>query len=473
MIPIPLLIADGCLLKVQTMPTKSQRRTFWALAGATWWLMLLVCWSVLSPPPLSATPGVALVEPALLDTEWVQVSEGAFGMASGGGYSYEEGYEVLVFEDQLYVGMEADDQFGARIWRTRAGVTRPSSQDDWEEVAGSFDNQPYDSNPYAHIYAAPFGNDQRQGGALQNDHIDSLAAFDGMIYASTANGGNSRQGTMLYRSPSGDPLTWTSVITPGFGYINNTNFKDMQVLGGWLCGGTQNITTGAQVWCSEDGTTWEQKNVSGFGDPANQGIWSGYVFQDALYFGVRSVDGPRHKGRLFRTSSLSREGKAQWTEVYDGPVGSSEVGILGDLDGFLYIATYSANGIAIYRSSSGDVGSWSRVSTTGIDGSAVNRGTVVDGATVHQEALYVAVFKTSGGVTVWRTTGTLERGLVDWEQVGASGLGDPRNVYAQLVSFHEDLYAWTTNYATGQQVRRASVAPPPRRLYLPFLVRYW
>jgi len=53
---------------------------------------------------------------------WVQVNDGAFGLGDPSGqnppYSSEDGFEVTVFNDQLYVGMEGDNQYGARVWRT-------------------------------------------------------------------------------------------------------------------------------------------------------------------------------------------------------------------------------------------------------------------------------------------------------------------------------------------------------------------
>jgi hypothetical protein len=69
-----------------------------------------------------------------------QVNDSAFGMGPGAdsSFSAEEGFEVLVFNNQLYLGMEADNSFGARIWRTKAGVIHTTSQADWEEVAADY-----------------------------------------------------------------------------------------------------------------------------------------------------------------------------------------------------------------------------------------------------------------------------------------------------------------------------------------------
>jgi len=388
-------------------------------------------------------------------SDWVAVNNGAFGMGTGGDgdYSAEEGFEVLVFGNRLYVGMEADNIYGARLWRTKTGVTAPTGQSDWEEVVADGSGK-------------PFG----VANVTQNDHIDSLAEFNGYLYVSTANGGDSTLGTRIFRTTTGNPYAtypgdWSDAIADygaGFGDVHNTNFKDMQVFGSWLCGGTQNWQTGAQVWCTQDGTTWTQKNHGGFGASGDVTttveVWSGYVYNNALYFGAQDTGANRDSSsddvaRLFRTTDLSLANPT-WTPVYTGTAGSFRVDILGELDGYLYTSVRSSGGIVILRSASGDAGTWTQVNTSGMNNNAHNSGTVVDGATVYNGALYVAVSNLTTGVEVWRTTGVLNGGLVDWTQVGGSGLGDANNYYSELIPFNGYLYAWTSNYISGQQVRR-------------------
>lgn len=379
---------------------------------------------------------------------FTQVNDSAFGLGGGADstYSSEEGFEIVVFNDQLYLGMEADNSFGARIWRTKAGVVQPASQADWEEVAA-------DANGY------PFGISN----IAQNDHIDSLAVFNGYLYASTANGGTSKHGTRIFRSPTGAANSWEDAIEAygaGFGDIYNTNFKDMQVFQGYLCGGTQNWNVGTQVWCTADGTTWIQKNVSGFGTSYYNNrtveVWSGFVFNNALYFGTQNVGALRSEtsddvGILYRTTSL--EGTPAWSDVFSGEAGSHRVDILGELNGYLYISTRSPGGIAIFRSPSGDAGTWIQVNISGMNGDTNNLYSVVDNAVLYNGVLYVAVSNTAAGLELWRTSGELIDGVhVDWEMVSTNGLGDTRNIHAQLITFNDYLYAWTTNFSTGQEV---------------------
>ena len=384
---------------------------------------------------------------------WVPVNDGAFGTGTGPNstdYSGEEGFEVVVFNNQLYVGMEADNAYGARLWRTNAGIRVPTGQADWQEVIADEDGNPFD-NPNKE----------------QNDHIDSLAVFQGALYASTANRSGYNLGTLVYSSTTGNPGSWTQVISAGFGDVHNANFKDMQIFQGWLCGGTWNERNGAQVWCTADGAQWVQKNHSGFGitgdDNTVTTVWSGHVYSNALYFGVHqaldcsgSTCLPVSVGVLYRTSDVT-VASPTWTRVFTGVLESYRVDILGDLDGYLYVATRKPEGIAIYRSICGTPGTWIQVNQDGMNGNPANTGTVVDGATVYNGALYVAVNNTTTGVEIWRTTGDLQpTGWVDWEPVGSSGLDDPENYYSEMVPFNGYLYAWTSNYTTGQHVYRAA-----------------
>ncbi len=198
---------------------------------------------------IALLPALAQAQSSDACRGWTQVNDGAFGLGDPSNqsppYSAEEGFEVLVFKDELYVGMEGDNLLGSRLWRTKAGVVIPSGQSDWEEVAA-------DDNGY------PFGVSDTE----QNDHIDSLAEFKGYLYASNANRSGSPKGTLVYRSATGASNSWTLVNTAGFGDTKNENFKDMVVFTvastkastDWLCGGTGNLATGAEVWCTSGGT---------------------------------------------------------------------------------------------------------------------------------------------------------------------------------------------------------------------------
>lgn len=367
---------------------------------------------------------------------WELVNDPAFGLGTGDDddYSAEEGFEVAIFKEQLYVGMESDNSMGARLWRTKAGVAVPQAQDDWEEVA-------------ADTKGNPFGvNDKTQA-----DHIDSIAEFKGNIYASVANRSGYSPGTLVFRSNSGNAGSWVQVSKAGFGDRANTNFKDMRTFAvdgtKWLCGGTGNASAGAEIWCTNDGTTWEQKNISGFGDPGNSLIASTAVFGDALYVGVSNS---LSYGSVWRTHDL-----VQWTQVYTA-VEHGRVEVAGYLNGYLYIAEGARDGrygkeppLRIFRSKTGDAGHWHEVGRQ-VGHDANNSRTIVDGATVYNDHLYISTMNSVTGVEVWRTDGSM------WTHVTAlnEGFGDSRTFAAELIPFNGYMYAWTSNYSEGQRVRQ-------------------
>ena len=397
----------------------------------------------------------------IICANWLQVNDPAFGLGLDNNYSSEEAWEVVVYNGQLYLGMEADNSLGARLWRTRQGVTAPNGQGDWEEVAA-------DSHGY------PFGN----ADTAQNDHIDSLAVFNNTIYASTANrgpGGDNLAGSLLYRSQTGNLGSWgNSVVSAGFGDKNNENFKDMVEYHDWLCGGTWNQAAGGQVWCSQDGLNWVQKNTGGFGLDSNWIIVHSLVFEDALYFGVVNsgidqIISNDDIGRVYRTADISVTNPI-WSEVYSGPPGSLGADLVGELGGYIYISIASQSGIVILRSPSGDFGSWSQVNIDGMDRDANNAKTFADSSTVLDGALYVAVNNDVSGFQVWKTSGHFQGvgSTVDWSQYGPDGWSDPNNLYAALIPFDGALYAWTSNFVTGQQVRR-NTCPKPYKTYLGFI----
>jgi hypothetical protein len=81
---------------------------------------------------------------------------------------------------------------------------------------------------------------------------------------------------------------------------------------------------------------------------------------------------------------------------------------------------------------------------------------ITDGAVIYNQALYLGVANLKTGFQLWRTTVDLSRGskVVDWQQVEIDEPNHYQNAYVVLVQFNGSLYAWTTNYFTGQQVLR-------------------
>ena len=264
------------------------------------------------PALLSTIIFLPLILASFPGLTWTQVTAPGLGEHSGL-YTGQEAFDLTVYNGRLYVGMEG--RACARVWRTRSGVSAPSTQADWEQVVSNgFDGT-------TDCAVTPPTTD--------NDHIDSLEPFHGYLYASTAMQTSDKRGTQVWRSASGDAGTWTRVNEPGFGLRTNENFKDMIEFAGLLCGGTGNAgsgagaadeSAGAQVWCT-DGITlhpsrpgqlvWTQRNVDGFGHVENIKIWSSATHGNALYFGAEAVG---QNGSLWRTRDI--DNPKAWEMVF-------------------------------------------------------------------------------------------------------------------------------------------------------------
>jgi hypothetical protein len=398
----------------------------------------------LSPTPIVAQPACG---------PWVQVNDGAFGLGDPQGqnppYDGEDAFEVVVHNGQLYLGMEADQTMGARLWRTKRGISAPKGQADWELVVPDAFGDP------------------------RNDHIDSLASFEGWLYATTANWDYAAQ---IWRSQSGNPGTWEQVNRWRFGsYPNrNGNLRALDVISvdgtPWLCGGTSNEDVGAQVWCTADGQNWAQKNAHGFGSVAerpaslNFMVLSSGIHNGQLYMGVlpwQDAEIDMAPGSIWRTSGEpdpTSPGRWVWKEVFSGvdarpadPI-TRRGCVLGSFRGFVYGAMRDDDGIVIWRSETGNRGTWERVGAPGL-GDRDNRQPPADGAVIYRGGLYLAATNWETGVQIYRTCDG-----ETWETAAPDGFGDPDTPYAQLVVFDDALYSWAGNYARGQQVWRSTCA---------------
>jgi hypothetical protein len=399
------------------------------------------------PRLLSAIIFLPLILASPQPLTWTEVNTPGFGEHAGP-YIGQEAFDLTVFNGQLYLGMEG--KTCARIWRSRAGITAPSRQSDWEQVVGNgFDGT-------TDCAVVPPTTD--------NDHIDSLEPFRGHLYASTAMQTNQKRGTQVWRSATGDAGSWMRVNEPGFGLPSNENFKDMIEYSGLLCGGTGNPggrggAPGAQVWCT-DGITpdaahpgrllWTQRNVNGFGAAENRKIWSSATHDGALYFGVEAAG---QDGSLWRTRNI--DDPQAWELVFsprDVGLAARRVDALQAFGGQLFIGMEAPGvGAVIVSSASGDRYTWQTARPEGF-GKTSGR-FISDASTTLDGALYVATLDEAVGAGIWMT-----RNGRTWAEAAARGFGRPSLFAAQLAAFNGRLYAWTSDYTVGQGVWRGEPA---------------
>ncbi len=228
----------------------------------------------------------------------------------------------------------------------------------------------------------------------------SLAAFNGQLYAGAD---DPSTGAQLWRNDNAAPGQWTALTTNGFGDPTNGGINHLLAFGGQLYAGTwnwnpaSNSSLGGQVWRSANGTDWARVVNGGFGDPAN-----GEVFRFAAF-----------GGQLYAST---------WS--------------------------YSANrGAEIWRSPSGNGGSWSRAVANGFGDS---KNEAIISFEIHGGQLYAGTINNVTGGQVWRSADG-----VTWSQVNAAGFGFTSNwAISALAAFGGHLYASTRD---GGQVWRCQV----------------
>jgi hypothetical protein len=278
--------------------------------------------------------------------------------------------------------------------------------------------------------------------------IEALQVFNDNLYAEAT---NYVEGATIWRSA--DSATWTQVISPGFDSAygaNNPIVFDMFVFNDQLYAGTGNWTStpsAGQIWRSANGTDWSRVAADGLGNPDNAGFTTFTSFKGMLYAAALNRSG----GVELWRSSTGNSGS--WTRVADqGFGGGSAHFIITSLTEFkrqLY-ATVEATlgtGAQVWRSSNGTT--WTLVSDNGFsDTDNFQTGSSV----VYRSQLYVTTRNDVTGAQLWRSSNG-----INWIQVVGDGFGDINNYKIEsLTTFGGALYAAANNSVTGVELWRST-----------------
>ena len=174
----------------------------------------------------------------------------------------------------------------------------------------------------------------------------------------------------------------------------------------WYAGGT--------VWRTKDGKRWTRVSEPGFGTQTNYMTAYLFVFQDKLYAGIGCPEWHNLSGTWDDSCGVgmvyrSADGK-KWEAVDTAGFGDKDneyVPIFAEFQGMLYAGTYNPKGPQIWRSQTGDPGTWQKVISSSTNNDSA-------GLIVFKNQLY-AIFSTLGmtsPMTVWHTVDG-----VKWEQV--------------------------------------------------------
>jgi hypothetical protein len=298
-----------------------------------------------------------------------------------------------------------------------------------------------------------------------NTFPESFGVLSDTFYLGTR---NNVSGAGIYTSTDG--LNWTNVITGGFGITQNATIINMMDFNGYLYAATVDdveSSIGGQVWRTSNGINWTNVVTNNFGLGASNpnAWWSFEIFNNHLYAGTGGYTG---SGLLYRTSD-----GVNWTPVTNdgfGDVDNVAIPCLANFNGYIYACTRTIAGVGaqVWRSNTGDPGSWVQVASGGLGNPDYNRpyGLIVAGNTLYLTITIRQSLYGSLGDQIWRTTDG-----INWVLDVSNGWGDPNNAFSDYSDkgatvFNDSIYIGTENSVTGGQIWRRL-----QQLHLPLIVR--
>jgi len=249
-------------------------------------------------------------------------------------------------------------------------------------------------------------------------------------------------------------LGWSQSNTDGFG--DATNWGDIQlfVYQNKIYAGIANNTSGGEIWRSADGVNWEGIMEGGFGDASDYLVGSFASFDGYLYAATsKALPVPGGGAEIWRSPTGDQ---GTWTQVNTPGFGDPfnvwiDGNNLTEFNGYLYAGTglNLIGGAEVWRSPTGELGTWTQANS---DGFGSNTNTTIRTMKVYNGYLYAGVGSAPGsGSKIYRTSdGTT------WEAVNDNGFGSGLNAEViMLEEFNGNLYAGTLNL-TGFQLWRSS-----------------
>ncbi len=280
------------------------------------------------------------------------------------------------------------------------------------------------------LWRSPSGDPGTWTRATDDDDIGTapficdLATFENMLYAAVCENNVAR----IYRSAFGEPNRWQIASLPGFDNDFNNDEARLAVYKERLYAATVNPMAGLEVWRSQNGWyDWQKVVDGGFGNPDNIFGLDMAIFGDYLYLGVLNNE---TGGQLWRSASGDA---GDWEQVvsdgFDSLHPSRGIWSLAAFDGYLYAGTLV--GAQLWRSATGAAGSWTLVTSDGFGGT----GRSIHSLAVFQGHLYAGI-EGEEGARVWQGN--------TWLQANLDGFQNISNTAAYVMTpFHGRLYVGT------------------------------
>lgn len=241
----------------------------------------------------------------------------------------------------------------------------------------------------------------------------------------------------------------------GFGDPTNTNVLALESFDNYLYASVLKRETGGSELWRYDGTTWTQMLDKGLNSGTVM-IEDFYAFGEYLYAGTTDLasDIPGVGAEVWRSKNGSDWEKVFGDEIDDND-NNPEVGRLFGFKEDIYVSTWSyddspSGGLEIWKSPSGERGSWKKVADNGIDGA---ENVTVLGDAIHNDKLYVGTLGTSGFPSDEKLGWGHIYSTIDgtnWSRAGEIGDGEIYNVSA-LATFNNYLYAALVSYSNRQK----------------------
>ena len=186
----------------------------------------------------------------------------------------------------------------------------------------------------------------------------SLTPFNGYLYAGTWVEDPGVHGAEIWRSNTGNNGSWTRVVSNGFDNDNDNNaILSMKVFDGALYAATGHQSTGGEVWRTSDGGQlvpgqhWRLRQ-------RRQSTWCRWRSSAASCTPARGIPPPAARSGARRTV---RPGNACLQGGF-GNVDNRQIAALIAFRGeFFVLAGNFVTGPEVWRSSTGDFGSWRKV----------------------------------------------------------------------------------------------------------------
>jgi len=280
-----------------------------------------------------------------------------------------------------------------------------------------------------------------------NTAVGATKIHEQYLYLGTWNVAN---GCKMYRTK--DVKEFELISTGGFGNVNNFDIISLEWFKGKLYVGTWNMKDALAVYRANADApnaadiVWEPITADGFGDIGNKAATFMCIFKDCLYVGCfNPLSGPE----VWRSATGD---PGSWTQVNQDGWGfrsNSDATRMLVHDGYLYVGTESARelndpkvGCQLWRTDgnlSPPYDQWEQVSPGGF-GNPFNHN--VCGLAMFNGKMYAGTWNTTQGTEVWRATPSATAPFSDWEKVNENGFGDPENIWTLAISAVDDtLYA--------------------------------